>query len=229
MCEHPRVPDFRYPQFCPLARAAEVVGERWTLLIVRELLLGPKRFSDLRGPLCGVSSSVLADRLGRLEARGVVSRRTLPAPAPATIYELSEAGRALAPAVLELARWGMRFLGPREAGDRVEPAWLVLGLQTLVAPGPTPSHRFNLTALGEDSHAELHVAGGPDGTRVTAGHSAADVSLEAPTLTLMALAVGQLDPDEALRGGALRAEGDLGRLPAFPALFRLTSSTQQGA
>ena len=73
--------EFRYAQFCPLARAAEVVGERWTLLIVRELLLGAKRFSDLRQPLAGVSSSVLADRLGRLEARGLVTRRETPPPA----------------------------------------------------------------------------------------------------------------------------------------------------
>ena len=219
---------FRYAQFCPLARAAELLGERWTLLIVRELLLGPKRFSDLRGPLCGVSSSVLADRLARLEARGVVARRMLPAPAPAALYELTEAGRALEAAVIELARWGLRFLGPREAGDRVEPAWLALGLRTLVGPGATPPHRFNLTALGEDSRAALHVAGGAQGTRIEADHSAADVSVEAPTLTLMAYAVGQLDVAGALRGGTLRAEGDLGLLPEFPSLFRKRSPTHQG-
>ncbi|MCH8132535.1 MAG: helix-turn-helix transcriptional regulator [Myxococcales bacterium] len=77
------VSDFRYAQFCPLARAAEIVGERWTLLILRELLIGPKRFSDLQAPLAGVSSSVLADRLGKLTQRGVVRRRELPPPAAA--------------------------------------------------------------------------------------------------------------------------------------------------
>ena len=97
--------EFRYAQFCPLARAAEVVGERWTLLIARELLLGPKRFSDLRGALAGVSSSVLADRLARLERREVVAWRRLPPPAAARVYELTETGRALEPVVLALARY----------------------------------------------------------------------------------------------------------------------------
>ena len=94
--------EFRYAQFCPLARAAEVVGERWTLLIARELLLGPKRFSDLREALAGVSSSVLADRLARLERRDVVAWRRLPPPAAARVYELTETGRALEPVVLAL-------------------------------------------------------------------------------------------------------------------------------
>ena len=119
--------EFRYAQFCPLARAAEVVGERWTLLIARELLLGPKRFSDLREALAGVSSSVLADRLARLERRDVVAWRRLPPPAAARVYELTETGRALEPVVLALARWGARFLTAPEPGDQLEPAWVRLG------------------------------------------------------------------------------------------------------
>ena len=98
--------DFRYPQYCPLARAAEVVGERWTLLVLRELLLGPRRFSDLRRALTDVSTSVLADRLARLEERGLVAHRELDPPAGAAVYELSESGQALGPALLALARWG---------------------------------------------------------------------------------------------------------------------------
>ena len=103
--------EFRYAQYCPLARAAELLGERWTLLVVRDLLMGPQRFTDLRGRLPGVSPSVLSERLARLEERGVVCRRTLPPPAPAIVYELTEAGRALDKAVAALASFGMRFLG----------------------------------------------------------------------------------------------------------------------
>ncbi len=110
--------DTRYRQFCALARAAEVIGERWTLLVVRELLLGPKRFSDLRDRLDGISPSVLTERLGRAEVLGLVRQSILPPPAASTVYELTEDGRALEPAILELIRWGGRYLLPARKGDR---------------------------------------------------------------------------------------------------------------
>ena len=100
------MPEFRYAQFCALARAAEIVGERWTLLIVRDLTLGPLRFSDLRRRLKGVSPSVLSERLTQLERRGLIERRVLGPPAASTVYELSEMGRALQPAMIELTKWG---------------------------------------------------------------------------------------------------------------------------
>jgi len=105
------VADIRYAQFCPLTRAVEILGERWTMLLLRELIAGPQRFSDLKERLPGVSSSVLAGRLVRLEEKGLIAKRELPAPAASTVYELAEAGRALRPALIELLRWGMRFLG----------------------------------------------------------------------------------------------------------------------
>jgi DNA-binding HxlR family transcriptional regulator len=130
--------EFRYAQHCPLARATEVVGERWTLLVVRELLLGPKRFSDLKRALVGVSTSVLSDRLARLEDRGVIARRELPPPTPAALYELGEIGRGLVPAMVELARWGFRFLDRFHSGDHFEPAWLRLGFTAFARKTPTP-------------------------------------------------------------------------------------------
>ncbi len=220
--------DFRYAQFCPLARAAEVVGERWTLLIVRELLLGPKRFSDLREALCGVSPSVLADRLARLERRDVVAWRRLPPPAAARVYELSETGRALEPVVLALARWGARFLAAPEPGDRIEPAWVRLGLATFARPGPTPARRFNVTARVGDREAAFGVVGGPGGTRVGGPETGADASLRAGPLAILALASGRLDPARALRSGELRAEGNLGALADFPDLFEMQPPTRQG-
>jgi DNA-binding HxlR family transcriptional regulator len=119
------VTEFRYAQFCPLARATELLGERWTLLVVRDLLTA-LRFSDLRSRLRGISSSVLAARLERLEARGLVAQRELPAPAASVVYELTEAGRALRPVIVELARWGLRFLLPPNPNDHTEPAWATL-------------------------------------------------------------------------------------------------------
>ena len=222
------MPEFRYAQFCPLARAAEVVGERWTLLVARELLLGPKRFSDLREALAGVSSSVLADRLARLERRDVVAWRRLPPPAAARVYELTEIGRALEPVVLALARWGARFLAAPEPGDRLEPAWVRLGLMTFARPGPTPARRFNVTARVGDREAAFGVAGGPGGTRVGDPDAAADASLCAGPLAILALASGRLDPARALRSGELRAEGNLGALADFPDLFEMQTPTKQG-
>ena len=219
------MPEFRYAQFCPLARAAEVVGERWTLLIVRELLLGPKRFTDLRQALAGVSPSVLAERLVRLEQRDVVGWRRLPPPSAARIYELTETGRALEPVVLALARWGVRFLAAPEPGDQLEPDWVRLGLATFARSGPTPARRFNVTAQVGDREAAFGVAGGPDGTHVVEHDSAADASLCGAPLAILSLASGGLDPAQALRSGEVRAEGDLGALADFSELFDMQPPT----
>lgn len=152
---------FRYAQFCPLARAAEILGHRWVLLILRELSLGPQRFSDLRRRLPGLSSSVLADRLAALEEHGVVARRQLGPPAASAVYELAEAGRALQPALVALTRWGARFVQPPLPGDHVEPDWLRLAVAAFARPGPTPERRFELLVRSGTGEALVRVAGGP--------------------------------------------------------------------
>src|SRR4051795_12838765 len=97
-----------YGDACPIARALDAVGERWALLVVRELLLGPQRFADLRRALPGASSNLLADRLRELESRGVIARRKLPPPAASQVYELTDWGGELEPIVLALGGWGLR-------------------------------------------------------------------------------------------------------------------------
>jgi len=215
-------PDFRYAQFCPLARAAELVGERWTLLVIRELFTGPQRFSDLRRRLPGVSTSVLAERLSRLESRGLVRRETLPVPASSTVYTLDEAGRALEPVLTELTRWGMRFLATLEPGDHYEPAWARLALSLFAARGPAPERRFAIRI--PDPHAgELHatVWGSPDGVRVTHALEPADAEVRADGLTLMGLVSGGACARELVAAGAIEVAGDLAALDDFPALFEL--------
>ncbi|HEY7483087.1 MAG TPA: helix-turn-helix domain-containing protein [Streptosporangiaceae bacterium] len=103
-----------YRDACAIARALDVVGERWALLVVRELLFGPQRFSDLRRALPGASSNMLADRLRELEARGVVRRRRLPPPAGSWVYDLTAWGRELEPILLALGGWGLRVPFPPE-------------------------------------------------------------------------------------------------------------------
>src|SRR4051794_8066328 len=105
-----------YGDSCGIARALDLVGERWALLVVRELMLGPKRFTDLRAGLRNLSADVLAQRLRQLEAAGVVRRRTLPPPAGSRVYELTDWGRDLEPALLALGRWGSRAALPPGSG-----------------------------------------------------------------------------------------------------------------
>src|SRR5215475_4312277 len=119
-----------YGQACAIARALDVVGERWSLLLVRELTFGPRRYRDLATGLPGIPSNVLAARLKDLQAAGVIARRTLPAPTDVTVYELTGAGRALQPALHELLDWGLRY-APEPAEDDVgQPGWGLPGGQT---------------------------------------------------------------------------------------------------
>jgi DNA-binding HxlR family transcriptional regulator len=128
----------RYDQYCPVAHALELVGERWSLLVVRELLHGPLRYTDLAERLPGIGTNVLASRLRDLETGGVVARRMLPPPAASRVYELTEYGRGLRPVMRELARWGARSLGPPTADDELFPGWLENALETLLAPTAPP-------------------------------------------------------------------------------------------
>ena len=120
------MPARSYGPYCPVARTLELVGGRWTLLIVRELLVGPLRFTDLHAALGGIPRNLLADRLRDLEAHGVVVRRELPPPAARTVYELTDAGRGLLPVIGALAEWGLTHLPPPGPGEAVSPTLAVL-------------------------------------------------------------------------------------------------------
>jgi DNA-binding HxlR family transcriptional regulator len=215
------VGSFRYAQFCPLACAAEILGERWTLLILRELFVGPQRFSDLRRRLPGVSSSILAARLARLEERGLVARSSSAPPTPAALYELAPPGRDLEPALVALARWGARFLSTRQPEDHVEPDWVRLGLHWFARSGPTPQRAYAIRIPDPAGEVEFRVEGGPAGTAVTDRGDPGDVLIRAQPLQILGLAAGALDPAAALRAGAIHAEGDLAALADFSAQFQM--------
>lgn len=127
----------RYGQYCPIAHALELVGERWALLVVRELMHGPKRYTDLAESL-GIGTNILAARLRDLEACGVVTKRTLPPPAASRVYELTDYGRELKAAMRELALWGARSLGPPTAEHDLFPGWLENALDSVLAPVAPP-------------------------------------------------------------------------------------------
>jgi DNA-binding HxlR family transcriptional regulator len=123
----------RYEQYCPIACTLGVVGERWTLLVVRELMYGPKRYTDLVDRLPGIGTNILAARLKELEAAGLVERRKLPPPAASTVYELTPTGHRLRPVLHELARFGARLMGPPPL-DALEEGWLVGALDLVLSP-----------------------------------------------------------------------------------------------
>ena len=138
----------RYEGYCPVAHALALVGERWSLLVVLELMRGPKRYTDLIEGLPGIGTNILAARLRDLEASGVVTRRRLPPPAASRVYELTEYGRELKPAIRELALWGARSLGPPHSEDSLFPGWLENAIDTVLAP-IAPSGRFEFRVGNE--------------------------------------------------------------------------------
>jgi DNA-binding HxlR family transcriptional regulator len=117
-----------YAQYCPLAHALDLVGERWSLLVVKELVHGPLRYSDLQDRL-GCPTNILAARLKRFEQEGIVAKRRLPPPAASAVYELTEYGSALKPVLHELAHWGARSLGPPPGDLAGCSGWLVNALE----------------------------------------------------------------------------------------------------
>jgi DNA-binding HxlR family transcriptional regulator len=196
----------RYHQYCPVARALDVVGERWTLLIVRELLLGPRRFTDLADGLPGIGSGVLTGRLADLEQRGLVAKRTLPAPAASVVYELTDEARGLARVLAALAGWGMNLLGRPQQDDRVRGRWLVLGLAVTATPAPSiPDATYELRVDNETYHVRSH-----DGHLQPADGPAsrADATITMTTDTLMAIASGELEVRSPGAGRLVAIDGN---------------------
>jgi len=122
-----------YEQYCPVAHALDLIGERWAMLIVKELMHGPKRYTDLVDGLHGIGTNILAARLKALEAAGLVERRKLPPPAASNVYELTPTGQGLRPVLHELARFGARLMGPPPL-EALDPGWLVDALDLALSP-----------------------------------------------------------------------------------------------
>jgi DNA-binding HxlR family transcriptional regulator len=195
-----------YGQFCSVARSLDVVGDRWALLVVRELLLGPCRFTDLQGALPGIGTNVLSTRLRELEAAGVVEQRRVPAPTPAVLYALTDAGRGLREVIGALGRWGLDRLETPGDGDIVEPRWFAQSLAASIdarsagiGDGTVIELRIdddNLTLTVEDGRLVVH-----RGPAAAAG--SADVRLIGKLRDFFATAKGK--PEAADR---ITAEGD---------------------
>jgi DNA-binding HxlR family transcriptional regulator/putative sterol carrier protein len=208
-----------YGSYCGIAYALELVGERWALLVVRDLILGPKRFTDLRHGLPRIPSNVLSARLKELESAGIVRRRLLPRPESGVVYELTEYGRELEDVILRLGLWGARTLAEPRPEDTVNADSLMLALRATFRPEAARGLRatYELRLGGIVFHARvdkgaLEVAEGP--------LPDADLTLETD-LTLRRLMSGELSPNEAVESGKVRLAGKRELLERFVEIFHI--------
>lgn len=201
-----------YGEYCGLARALELVGERWGLLVVRELLVGPRRFTDLARGLPRIPSNVLSTRLRELEQAGVVERRLLPRPSGAVVYDLTPYGRELDEIMLRIAAWGTRSLAEPREGAAVSPASMLLGLRANFRPEAARGlHAGYELHLGETVvHARV------DDGALTVGEGplpGADLRIDAD-LSLRAVMAGG-------RSDTIGLDGDVALFDRFVEMFRI--------
>jgi DNA-binding HxlR family transcriptional regulator len=204
-----------YGDRCGIARALDLVGERWALLVVRELLLGPKRFTDLRAGLPNIGPDVLSQRLRELEASGVIRRRRLAPPAASQVYELTDWGRDLEPVVLGLGRWGSRAPVPSEDAPLGADAAMI-ALKTMFHPPAADGLEASYAVrLGEDEY-DVRVAGGR--LEITRGAPArAHATIETDPATLaMVLWHGRPMDDLRIEGSRSLARRFLRLFPTAP-------------
>lgn len=215
----------RYDDFCAAAHALDIVGERWALLIVRELILGARRFSDLRSQLGRISANVLTQRLNELEASGVLTRLRLAAPASTWAYALTPWGMDLEPVILELVRWGVRSPAFARGQDITADAFM-LSLKAMFAPLeassnklPGPSTLRIALTIGDQPYCATIEQGTLDIQRDQC--MAADATIAADTPALLRLAYGRADLADLAACGAAQYGGDPAALRQFFSMFKL--------
>jgi DNA-binding HxlR family transcriptional regulator len=216
--------DRSYNQYCGLAYALDIVGERWTLLIIRELMAGPRRFKDLMDGLPGISSNLLSERLKHLEQQDLLCRHVLPPPAGSTVYELTPLGLALEKTLLELGKWGSQFVPlSMEGSTLLRVGSYALTLKTFFRPEQ---------AQGVNETYELHVGNEVLQVQITAGELhvrqgealKADAVFHTDIVSYLALLQRRLQPDEAIARGFIRIQGDPAALNRFLDLCGLPGS-----
>lgn len=193
-----------YRELCGVAKALDVLGERWTLLIVRNLLVGGQRYSDLLDTLPGITTNLLAERLAQLTAAGIVTSRTLPPPVNRSVYELTSVGRELEPVVLALGRFGARYLATPSEGDRTHVRWAMVSLMRRYRGVKQPA------SLGLHVDGEHHYVLRMDRERldVSEGESdALDAQLHCTAEGFRALVFGGVPLRQLLARGAVELRG----------------------
>lgn len=204
-----------YTQLCGLAYALDIVGERWTLLVIRELFAGPRRFVDLLDGLPGISTNLLAERLKHLKQHGVIRRRILPPPAGSTIYELTPRGLALEKTLLELGKWGSQFVPPSMEGATVlRLGSYALTLKTFFRPHLAQGVNETYALHVDDEFLQVQIEDGDIHVQQNETRPA-DAAFYTDIISYLGLLMGQIHPDQAIASGLVRVEGDPGALCRF--------------
>ncbi len=211
-----------YGQYCGFARALEVVGERWALLIVRDLLVGPKRFTDLHRGLAGIPTNILSTRLKELEEAGVVRRRLLPRPAGSVVYELTEYGLELEDIVFRLGRWGAKAMGDPRPDEVITVDSLIMALRATFQPKAARGLSATYEVRMDDMIFHIRIEDGR--LNVLPGPlPCADLVIETGP-AIKALMTREMSPDEAIANGSLHVTGDSTLLGRFVDIFHIDSS-----
>lgn len=214
------MPKRSYRQYCAIAHALDIVGERWTLLIVRELLMGPKRFTDLLNGLPGIGTNLLSSRLRELEESDILERRTLPPPAASAVYDLTELGHGLESVIAALHRWGSKTQAAPDKKDQFRPEWSILAMQYAFRPelakGLSETYEYRIG--NEVFHARIE-----DGSIETRQGFAQnpDLIITTDPETYSAIAMQQVALVDAVNSGDVAVEGDADTLKRSAAIFGL--------
>jgi DNA-binding HxlR family transcriptional regulator len=207
-----------YAQYCAVARALDVVGERWTLLILRDLLIGARRYTDLLDGLPGIGPNLLADRLKALQTANLVRRTKLPPPASSSVYELTPLGRGLEPALFELARWGISFMQQPCGDDVFRFEWMLGAMRAAGRPeaarGVHDTYEFRI----EDDVLHARIDNGEIGLELGPARDP-DLVIEADLETMVAIGSRRLGLEDAIREGRLTVAGDPGAAGRVAAIF----------
>jgi DNA-binding HxlR family transcriptional regulator len=196
-----------YGQYCSVAKALDVIGDRWTLLVIRELLLqGPCRYTDLKNGLPGIATNLLSDRLRELEAAGLVRREEAPPPVATTLFRLTEAGAGLEPALDTLGAWGIRYMAQPADGDEFRSHWLTFPVSLFLHDREPDGPALSIELRPGGRPAVIEVSGGEVRTRLGEAPSP-DLVLEGPPQLVLGLLSAHLTPAEAQDRG-LTITGD---------------------
>jgi DNA-binding HxlR family transcriptional regulator len=209
-----------YGQYCGLSHALDLIGSRWTLMIVRELLLGPKRYSELENGLPGIPTNVLSTRLRELEEHGLVERRLLPRPANSVVYELTDYGRELEEPMLRLGRWGAKSLPAPTSSDFLGSSAITLGLRAMFHPDAARGVHMtfevpvrDFVVQGKIDDGQLQVP--------SACPAPPDLSIQGDPATMLELFHRRELPRDAISAERISVDGSLNDVDRFFEIFHL--------
>jgi DNA-binding HxlR family transcriptional regulator len=205
-----------YDEYCAMAKSLDVVGDRWTLLIVRELALrGPSRYTDLRNGLPGIATNLLADRLRELEHAGVIAREDAPPPVATTLFRLTPRGEQLRPVLQDLTRWGIPLMTEQSPDDAIRSHWLAWALELLLTDRQPDGPTVSLELRTGDQPIVIDARDGAVHTRLGPDDNA-DATLTGPPRPILGLLLGLLEPADAKAMG-VDFRGDTAILERFGA------------